>query len=110
MSKSAKTRGPGKYQLKTMLFGLKGAPAKFKEMMSNLPADVVDNASPYLDDVAIFGQTWEEHLVYIGKVLCKLRGAGIILKPEKCKFSIDRGQYLGQMPVFRSYGWGERGS
>ena len=46
----------GKFQFKTMPFGLKGAPANFQELMTNLLADIVEYASAYLDDIAIFSQ------------------------------------------------------
>ena len=72
----------GKYQFKTMLFGMMGAPAKFQEMMSNLLADVVQYASAYLDDEAIFYQTLEEHQVHIDKVLHRLGEAELTLNPE----------------------------
>ena len=79
-----------------MPFGLKGAPAKFQEMKSNLLVDTVEYASAYLDNMAIFSQTWEEYLVYIGKILWKLREA-VLTKPERCAFAMDRCQYLGHM-------------
>ena len=99
ISKSVKPRTTfvipqGKYQFKTMLFGMIGAPAKFQEMMANLLADVVQYASAYLDDKAIFYQTLEEHQVHIDKVLRRLGEAELILNPEKFAFAMDTCQYL----------------
>lgn len=40
----------------------------------------------YLDDILIWGDTWEIHLERLGTVLRKDRDAGLALNPEKCKF------------------------
>ena len=87
----------GKFQFKTMPFGLKGAPAKFQELMTNLLADMVEYASAYLDDIAIFSQSWGQHLVHIRKVMDRLREAGLTLKPQKCAFGMTKCEYLGHM-------------
>ena len=66
-----------------MPFGIKGAPAKFQELMTNLLADMVEYASAYLDGIAIFSQSWGQHLVHIRKVMDRLREVGLTLKPQK---------------------------
>ena len=80
-----------------MPFGIKGAPAKFQELMTNLLADMVEYASAYLDDITIFGQSWGQHLAHIRKVMDRLREAGLTLKPQKCAFGMTKCEYLGHM-------------
>ena len=86
----------GKFQFKTMPFGLKGAPAMFQESMTNLLADMVEYASAYLGDIAIFSQSWGQHLVHIRKVMDRLRKAGLT-QPQKCPFGMTKCEYLGHM-------------
>ena len=85
-----------------MPFGLKSAPAKFQELMTNLLADMVEYASAYLDDIAIFSQSWGQHLVHIRKVMDRLREAGLT-QPQKCAFGMTKCEYLG------AYGWKRSG-
>ena len=87
----------GKFQFKTMPFGLKSAPAKFQELMTNLLADIVEYASAYLDDIAIFSQSWGQHLVHIRKVMDRLREAGLTLKPQNCTFGMTKCEYVRHM-------------
>lgn len=51
-----------------MLLGLKNAPYYFSKMMSEIINGCEDYAIPYLDDIAIFSQTWEEHLQCVSQV------------------------------------------
>ena len=43
------------------------------------------------------GRRFEEHLTNLGKVLQRLREAGLKLKPQKCYFLKDRVEYLGHI-------------
>ncbi|XP_075056983.1 uncharacterized protein LOC142143172 [Mixophyes fleayi] len=53
------------------------------------------HAVAYLDDIAVFSQTWEEHLIHLSSVLAKIVGAGLTIKPEKCQIGMNEVQYLG---------------
>ncbi|XP_075056968.1 uncharacterized protein LOC142143157 [Mixophyes fleayi] len=53
------------------------------------------HAVAYLDDIAVFSQTWEEHLIHLSSVLAKIAGAGLTIKPEKCQIGMNEVQYLG---------------
>ena len=44
-------------------------------------------ADAYIDDIAIFSSTWEEHLSQLKEVLLQLRQAGLTAKPVKCKLA-----------------------
>ena len=65
--------------------------------MTNLLADMVEYASAYLDVIAIFSQSWGQHLVHIRKVMDRLREAGLTLKPQKFAFGMTKCEYLGHM-------------
>lgn len=80
-----------------MPFGLKNAPYYFSKMMSDLLRDCERFAIPYLDDIAVFSDTWEEHLEHLSSVLEKIKSAHLTIKPKKCKFAQGEVQYLGHL-------------
>lgn len=71
----------GMYQFKVMPFGLQGAPATFQRLMNFVLRDLSDFSAPYLHDVVVYSQTWEEHVV---EVLQCIRAAGLTINPRKC--------------------------
>jgi len=51
----------------------------------------------YLDDVIVFGHTFEDHLQHVGLVLERLRAIGLKAKPSKCAFFHKQVLYLGHI-------------
>ncbi|GBM26147.1 Retrovirus-related Pol polyprotein from transposon 297 [Araneus ventricosus] len=54
-------------------------------------------AVPYLDDVAIYSNSWEEQLNHLNDILTKIKDAGLTIKSIKCRFAQDRVKYLGHI-------------
>ncbi|XP_063813504.1 uncharacterized protein LOC135052435, partial [Pseudophryne corroboree] len=52
-------------------------------------------AQAYLDDIAVFSRTWEEHLGHVGLVLERIRWAGLTIRADKCQMGMTEVQYLG---------------
>ncbi|GFT37521.1 transposon Ty3-G Gag-Pol polyprotein [Nephila pilipes] len=50
-------------------FGLKNAPYYFSILMASLLKKCEEYAVPYLDDVAIFSKTWEDHLRHLTEIM-----------------------------------------
>ncbi|XP_053561366.1 uncharacterized protein LOC128652452 [Bombina bombina] len=68
-------------------------------MVDRLLDGLQDYACAYLDDIAIYSDTWEDHLVHLGIVLDHLRVVGLTLKPDKCNIGRLEVQYLGYRVV-----------
>lgn len=78
-------------------FGLKNAPFCFSSLMDRVLGDFRDFALPYLDDVAIFSDSWETHVENLRAVLERLRQTGLSVKPEKCQLGRAEVSYLGHV-------------
>ena len=50
-----------------------------------------------MDDVIVFGKTFDEHLSRLAEVLERFRSAGLKLKPEKCQFFQKEVKFLGYL-------------
>ncbi|KAG8172423.1 hypothetical protein JTE90_022106, partial [Oedothorax gibbosus] len=87
----------GTYKPLRMPFGLKNAPYEFSKMVYQLLEGCEEYAVPYLDDIAIFSNSFAEHLTQVDIVLKRIEKAGLTIKPSKCKFAQARVQYLGHI-------------
>ena len=65
--------------------GIKGAPSWFQQMIGDVVlAGLIHNCCElYLDDVIIYGETLEEYLANLEKVLDRFLEHNIIVSPKK---------------------------
>ena len=77
-----------------MPFGMKNAPATFQRLMNKVTQGV-NNCVVYLDDVVIFTDTWDEHLLVLKHFLERLTEAKLVANLKKCEFVHAQVQYLG---------------
>ena len=49
----------------------------------------------YIDDIVIYSETYEQHVIHTKLVLSKLRQAGLKIKWEKCEWAMNEITYLG---------------
>ena len=88
--------GRGLFHFKRMPFGLTNAPATFQRLLDRLIGPEMEpHAFAYLDDIIIVTDKFEKHLHWLGKVLHKIKEAGLELNPEKCELSCQQVHYLG---------------
>ena len=88
----------GLYQFELMPFGLCNAPATFEAMMETLLSDYLwTRCLVYLDDVIIFGKTFEECAINLELVLKRIQSNGLKLKPKKCALFKRSMCYLGRI-------------
>ena len=70
-----------------MPFGLTNAPATFQRLMENCMGDLhLSYCLVYLDNIIVYSNTYEEHLVRSEAVFSNLKDAGLKLRPSKCHF------------------------
>ena len=76
-------------------FGLRNGPAVFQRLMDNVLHQNKDVSQVYIDDIAVFSQTWEEHCIHIAQVLERLKQAGLTAIVKKCQWGQTRCEFLG---------------
>ncbi|GFW65638.1 retrovirus-related Pol polyprotein from transposon 17.6 [Trichonephila clavipes] len=88
----------GLYEFKVMPCGLCNAPATFERMMDNLLRHFKwTMCLCYLDDIIVFSETFEDHLIRLRLVLKCLQEAGLKLNSKKCLFAAQEVKILGHL-------------
>ena len=88
----------GLHEFKTMLFGLKTAPQTYQRLMELALSGLQWTACLiYLNDVIVYGKTFDEHLQRLSMVLQQFCQAGLKLKPSKCHFFETQVTFLGHV-------------
>ncbi|GFX16596.1 transposon Tf2-11 polyprotein [Trichonephila clavipes] len=102
----------GLYEFKVMPFGLCNAPATFERMMDNLLRHFKwTMCLCYLDDIIVFSETFEDHLIRLRLVLKCLQEAGLKLNSKKClllpkKFLLSRRTLQSLLKSGVEFHWG----
>lgn len=86
----------GLYSYKVMPFGLRNAPATFQRLMNRVVAGLT-GCAVYLDDVVIFSNTWEDHLLRVRALFDRLVWANLTVNLSKCEFARATVTYLGKV-------------
>ena len=55
------------------------------------------NCLVYLNDIIVFGRTFDEHLERLREILLRLRDAGLTLKLKKCHWAKTSVRFLGHV-------------
>ena len=88
----------GLYEYTSMPMGLTNSPATFQRLMEiALRGLQWHTCLIYLDDIVVFGNSFEEHLKRVERVLQRLQFAGLKLKPEKCQLFQTEVDFLGHL-------------
>jgi len=79
-----------------MPYGLTEAPATFQRLLDRLIGPEMEPfAFAYLDGIVIVTPTFEEHMVWLKRVLDKITSPGLTVNPDKCEFYRSQVRYLG---------------
>ncbi|XP_064468593.1 uncharacterized protein LOC135380865 [Ornithodoros turicata] len=87
----------GQYAWKVMPYGLRNSASTFQRTINEIMAPHSEYACAYIDDVAIYSATWEDHLEHLARVLGSVAAAGLTVNLKKCKFAQNRVHYLGHI-------------
>jgi hypothetical protein len=86
----------GTYAFRCMPFGLCNAPATFQRCMMSIFSDMVgETMEVFMDDLSVFGNTFDDCLDNLGKVLARCEEKNLMLNWEKCHFMVSSGIVLG---------------
>ena len=97
----------GLFEFRVMPFGVKNAPAVFQRLMQQVLSGLQSESgigfvSVYLDDVIVFSESLIDHINHLKAVFNRLRKAGLMLNPKKCRIVCDEVEYLGHEPMQQS--------
>ena len=88
----------GLYQFKVMSFGLCNAPATFERLMETILRGLQwRECLVYLDDIIIFGKTFDETLSRLSHVFDRIQDANLKLNPSKCSLFREEVAFLGHV-------------
>jgi len=75
------------YEFNVMPFGSMNAPSTFQRLIDRVLKGLTwKQCLVYIDDVLVFGSTFEKHLMDLDEVLNRFTLSGLSLKPAKCIF------------------------
>ena len=83
----------GKYQFRTMPFGLISAPSTVQRLMD----EVLRELYPFAIAILIHSAMWEDRLGHLSRVLQWIRQAGLRIKARKYNFSVKECKYPGHI-------------
>ena len=66
-------------------------------MMDRLLHQDKEMSQVYIDDIAVFSSSWEEHCSHIARVLGRLREAGLTANVKKCQWGQTKCEFLGHV-------------
>jgi Reverse transcriptase (RNA-dependent DNA polymerase) len=81
-----------------MPFGLCNAPATFQRAMMGIFSDLIEKSMEiFMDDFSVYGQTFDDCLANLSKVLRRCEEVNLVLNWEKCHFMVQEGIVLGHL-------------
>jgi len=96
--KSAFVTQGGCFRFTVMPFGLTCAPSVFQRLMDIVLCGLSYlTCLVYLDDVIVFGKTFDEQLMRLEQVFDRLARAKLKLKPSKCSLCQRSVDFLGRV-------------
>ncbi|RVW87237.1 Retrovirus-related Pol polyprotein from transposon 17.6 [Vitis vinifera] len=88
----------GTFAYRRMPFGLCNAPATFQRCMLSIFSDMVECIMEvFMDDITVYGSSYEECLLHLEVVLHRCIEKDLVLNWEKCHFMVQKGIVLGHI-------------
>ncbi|XP_073302650.1 uncharacterized protein [Primulina huaijiensis] len=88
----------GTFAFKRMPFGLCNAPATFQRCMLSIFSDMIEEfVEVFMDDITVFGNSFENCLKNLEEVLKRCEEKNLVLNWEKCHYMVKSGIVLGHV-------------
>lgn len=84
----------GLYECKVMPFGMKNAACTFQRLMNRVICGL-EGTEIYIDDLVVYSNDWDTHMLRLRKVFEALRSAGLVVNLAKCELGQAKVCYLG---------------
>lgn len=95
--KTAFTTPFGKWEFVKVPFGLTQAPAYFMALINQVLEGCHAFAIVYMDDILVFSDNEESHLLHLAEIFKRLKKARLKIKLSKCSFFKKHLHYLGHI-------------
>ena len=94
----------GLYEWIRVPFGISNAPPVFQRHINLMLAGLRDSVCiGYLDDILVYGKSFEEQVQNLVRVLKRLQSKGVKLRADKCVFLKEEVRYLGRLISANGY-------
>jgi hypothetical protein len=88
----------GTFAYRRMPFGLCNAPAMFQRCMLSIFSDMAERfLEIFMDDFSVFGNSFDDCLTNLEKVLSRCEEKNLVMNWEKCHFMVTNGIVLGHI-------------
>jgi hypothetical protein len=87
----------GLFEFRVMAFGLTGAPATFQGAMNKTLQPLYTSVLVFFDDILVYSDTWDNHLIHLEWVLQLLKQDQWQIKLSKCSWAQQTIAYLGNV-------------
>lgn len=88
----------GVFEPVRLWMGIKSAPSYFQQKIAEILQGLLyEVCELYIDDIIIFGETEEEFVAHLEKVLKRLKEFNIFLNPDKAKIGETQLEYVGHI-------------
>lgn len=84
----------GLYRYNRLPMGLSISPDAAQEIMERVLSDIKD-IEIYIDDIACFSNSWDDHLALLEQVLTILQKHNFTINPRKCEWAVKETDFLG---------------
>ena len=91
------TTPEGSFEPMVMFFGLTNSPATFQAMINELLRDLINTGKivVFIDNMIVRTEMEEGHDEVVVEVIRRLEENDLYVKPEKCKWKVREGGFLG---------------
>ena len=84
----------GLFEMVVMPFGLCNSQSTFQRLMDQALRGAT-NVESFVDDILVFSNSFEEHLIHLEEVFRRLEVAGLQLRKDKCRLAYRGVESLG---------------